>query len=188
MYYETKLINRKHTAKYGIIKPSGDCCVAADAPLLPPPTAFVRFGLYQSIRLVVVFVFRWLWPRWLPEMNEFIVYFLSKYSSRSADCCVVSNLLRPHVPLSASRLIVVWFLLFLWAPMAPVLPAGGESSARAIFRSLVAATAAIVLAIFAQSMTLTRRPVDNVSDVAVAVFSGKRLAYGGGRHGFGGAR
>eukprot|EP00956_Cyclotella_meneghiniana_P013998 scaffold20721_cov20-Cyclotella_meneghiniana.AAC.1 len=72
--------------------------------------------------------------------------------------------------------------------MAPVLPAGGESSARAIVRSLVAAPAAIVLAIFAQSMTLTRRPVDNVSDVAVAVFSGKRLAYGGDRHGFGGAR
>ena len=35
--------------------------------------------------------------------------------------------------------IVVWFFLFLWAPMAPVLPAGGESSARAIVRSLVAA-------------------------------------------------
>ena len=72
--------------------------------------------------------------------------------------------------------------------MAPVLPAGGESSARAIVRSLVAAPAVIVLAIFAQSMTLTRWPVDNASDVAVAVFNGKRLAYGGGRHGFGGAR
>ena len=162
------------------------CCCWCPPP--PPSTAFVQIGISLSIRLVVVFVFRLFGPRWLPEMNEFIVYFLSNYPSRSADCCVVSNLLRPRVPLPASRLIVVWFLLFLWAPMAPVLPAGGESSARAIFRSLVAAPAAIVLAIFAQSMTLTRRPVDNASDVAVAVFNGKRLAYGGGRHGFGGAR
>ena len=37
-------------------------CVAADAPLLPPPTAFVWYGLYPSIRLVIiVFVLHWLW-------------------------------------------------------------------------------------------------------------------------------
>ena len=38
----------------------------------------------------------------------------------------------------------------------------------------------------AQSMTLTRLHVDNTS-VVVAVLSGERLAYGGGRNGFGGA-
>ena len=38
----------------------------------------------------------------------------------------------------------------------------------------------------AQSMTLTQLHVDNTS-VVVAVLSGERLAYGGGRYGFGGA-
>ena len=48
------------------------------------------------------------------------------------------------------------------------------------------APAVAVLTIEAQSMMLTQRPVGDTSVVAVAVFGGERLAYGGGRHGFGG--
>ena len=43
-----------------------------------------------------------------------------------------------------------------------------------------------VLTIETQSMMLTQRPVVDTSVVVVAVFSGERLAYGGGRHCFGG--
>ena len=48
------------------------------------------------------------------------------------------------------------------------------------------APAVAVLTIEAQLMMLTQRPVLDTSVVVVAVFSGERLAYGGGRHGFGG--
>ena len=48
------------------------------------------------------------------------------------------------------------------------------------------APAVAVLTIEAQLMMLTQRPVVDTSVVVVAVFSGERLAYGGGRHGFGG--
>ena len=119
-------------------------------------------------------------------MNEFIVSFLSNYPSRSADCRVVSNLLRPRVPSPASRLIVVWFFLFLWAPMAPVLPAGGESLARAIIRSLVDGRMASAMAlrkIVAQLIAPTpRRVVDTTSALVMAVFVGWSCR--GGRHGF----
>eukprot|EP00956_Cyclotella_meneghiniana_P031211 scaffold81221_cov60-Cyclotella_meneghiniana.AAC.1 len=48
------------------------------------------------------------------------------------------------------------------------------------------APAVAVLTIEAQLMMLTQRPVVDTSVVVAAVFSGERLAYGGGRHGFGG--
>ena len=48
------------------------------------------------------------------------------------------------------------------------------------------APAVAVLTIEAQLIMLTQRPVIDTSVVVVAVFSGERLAYGGGRHGFGG--
>eukprot|EP00956_Cyclotella_meneghiniana_P035162 scaffold112213_cov44-Cyclotella_meneghiniana.AAC.3 len=49
------------------------------------------------------------------------------------------------------------------------------------------APAVAVLTIEAQSMILAQRPVGDTSVMVVAVlFSGERLAYGGGRHGFGG--
>eukprot|EP00956_Cyclotella_meneghiniana_P001106 scaffold1292_cov71-Cyclotella_meneghiniana.AAC.6 len=42
------------------------------------------------------------------------------------------------------------------------------------------------MTIEAQLMVPTQRPVVETSVVVVAVFGGERLAYGGGRHGFGG--
>ena len=123
-------------------------------------------------------------------MNEFVVYFLSHYPSRSADCCVISNILRPRIPPPA-RIPIDCYVVCVAArsdSSCPVVPSGGDGPALAscIIRLCWMAPAVAVLTIEAQLIMLTQRPfIDTTSVVVVVVFSGGRLAYGGGRHGFG---
>ena len=72
-------------------------------------------------------------------MNKSIICCIFRiiFPSILADCCIYLSLHNPRIPPPAFRLIVVLFVMFLKAQLAPILSSGGDFSVPTIVGSLV---------------------------------------------------